>query len=132
MKTMKNNTFNAEEPVRKSVYIFIALAGFFCLAVSAQFMGSDEPRVQENDKAKRTLNTQPMASDRFTRFKVKAASTRSEREIKKLIDQAEKAQSITLIRQTSDPQIASTGKCWIEPKQVPSTFVSEPNSHKIQ
>ena len=112
---MKNNALNTEEPVRKSVYIFIVLAGFLCLAVSAQFMGSDNPRVQEKAEAKRTSNTQLTARDRFTRFKENAASVRREREIKNLIDQVEGNQSFAFTKKASGLQATQ-----------------ESNPHKIQ
>ena len=86
---MKKNISNTKRLSRKSVCISIALAGFLCLAVSAQFMGSDSPRAQECAEANRTSNTQLTARDRFTRFKENAASVRREREIKNLIDQVE-------------------------------------------
>ena len=114
-KTMKNNALNTEEPVRKSVCISIALAGFLCLAVSAQFMGSDSPRVQECAEANRTSNTQLTARDRFTRFKEKAASARREREIKNLIDQVEGNQPIAFTKKASGLQATQ-----------------ESNPHKIQ
>ena len=100
---MQTNTLNTGEAGRKAVYIFITLAGFFCLVASTQLMGSDNPRIQENTESSKVPETQQSLRDRIKeRWKMKTNEARQRKELQNLVDQAEKAQSVALSRQDSN------------------------------
>ncbi len=102
-KKMQTNTLNTGETGRKSVYIFITLAGFLCFAVSAGLMGSDNPRIQENIEASKSPEAQQSIRDRIKeRWDMGTNEARERKEIQNLVDQAEKAQSVALNRQDSN------------------------------
>lgn len=124
---MKNNIFNAEEPARKAVYLFTALAGFLYLGVLAQFMGSVNPRVQDNAEAKQSLNTQLTAGDRQAWMTEKLIKDRRRKEISDLVDQVEVSQPVESMKQASDLHGARAGTR-IDLETFPPLFLSEPNN----
>ena len=131
IQNLKNKTFTAEEPARKSVYIFTALAGFLCLALSVQFMGLDDLKTRGNAITKQRSNPKLTTVDRKLWWKKKARKIRERKEINVLMGQVEVIHPVTPKNQAPDLQGTRTGT-QVNLETIPTLLFSETKPRKIQ
>jgi hypothetical protein len=113
IQNWENKTFSTETPARKSIYLFTIFVGFLCLALSAQFMYSDDDlEILEDVLVKQRSNPELTTVDRKILWEKKASKIRERKEINVLIGQVEGIQPIAPKKQAPDLRgtRAGTGK----------------------